>query len=108
MIGDNIKRLRQLKGLSINALARLCKTSPGYLSDIEKGHKGQPSMNMLEKIAIALEVELTELVKNNDQSEFDQIEQDFIFIKEKLKKLSKSDRDKVLKMIEIFEEEGKK
>lgn len=65
MIGDNIRKLRLAKGLSMSALAKSISVSIGYLSDIEKGHKKNPSISFLNKIADALEVPLGYLMRTS-------------------------------------------
>ncbi len=65
MIGDNIRKIRLAKGLSMSALARKVSVSVGYLSDIEKGHKNNPSMNFLTKIADALNVPIDYLMRTS-------------------------------------------
>lgn len=65
MIGDNIRKLRLKKGLSMSALAKKISVSVGYLSDIEKGHKNNPSMNFLTKIADALDVPVDYLMRTS-------------------------------------------
>jgi len=59
LLGDNIKKIRESKKYSINFLARKCNMSVGYLSDLEKNKKDNPSKDMLQKIADALEVPIS-------------------------------------------------
>lgn len=66
MMGDNIRNAREAKGLSINALAKKCNISPGYLSDIEKGKKDNPSIDLLRSIAEVLETTIGKLVTGDD------------------------------------------
>lgn len=63
MLGDNIKSIRMEKKLGINETARKAGISPSYLSDIEKGNKTNPSTEVLEKIATALEVNVEDFFK---------------------------------------------
>ena len=49
----NIKRYRKLSGLSQMALAEKCGTSTSYIGEIEIGKKF-PSVDMIQKIAVAL------------------------------------------------------
>lgn len=65
MIGDNIRKLRLARGLSMSTLAKNISVSVGYLSDIEKGHKKNPSINFLTKIAEALDVPLGYLMRTS-------------------------------------------
>lgn len=67
MIGDNIRKIRIDKGLGLNQLAKECKVSGGYLSDIENNVKKNPSMKLLENIARVLEVSVTDLVTTEEK-----------------------------------------
>ena len=53
MLGERIRRLRKEMGMSVTELARRVKTSPSYISEIEKGEK-TPSLNLLVRIASEL------------------------------------------------------
>ena len=44
-------------------LARRAKVSRGYLAALEAGHKKNPSIAVLERLAKALKVKLSDLVK---------------------------------------------
>jgi len=50
VLGDNIKSIREEKKLGLNETARLAGISPSYLSDIEKGNKTNPSMEVLQRL----------------------------------------------------------
>lgn len=69
MLGDNIKSIRMEKKLGINETARLAGISPSYLSDIEKGNKTNPSMEVLQRIADALDVSIEEFFKSEPASQ---------------------------------------
>ena len=51
----NLKRVRKEKKISQMRLAELCESSTSYIGEIEIGQKF-PSIEMIEKIALALEV----------------------------------------------------
>lgn len=108
MVGKKIKEIRLSKGLSISKLAEIIGISKGYLSDIEKGAKTNPSTELLERIANALDVTVSDLFeKSTDENDkLDDLEEDMKVLLFKAKKLTKEDRQKVLKMIEIFENEN--
>jgi transcriptional regulator with XRE-family HTH domain len=59
---QNIVRLRKARKLTKYRLAKQADISRAYLGAIEAG-KSDPSISTLAKIAAALEVPLTELVK---------------------------------------------
>ncbi|WP_341301056.1 helix-turn-helix transcriptional regulator [Lysinibacillus sp. FSL H8-0500] len=52
--GKLLKHLRQSKGYSLQELATLCNVTPSYLNRLEMGHRKNPSVNILEDIAMAL------------------------------------------------------
>ena len=58
MLGENIKKIRQSKKMGLNKTASLAGISGSYLSNIEKGIKENPSMDVLNKIATALNVSI--------------------------------------------------
>ena len=60
LIGRRIKEIRKSKGLSQEKLAEKAGTSPNYLSRMERGTEN-PTLDMLIKLADALEVEMWEL-----------------------------------------------
>lgn len=59
----NIKYYRYQKNLSQEKLAELCSLSARYLTDIERGNH-YPTLNKIEKIAKALDLEPYELFQN--------------------------------------------
>jgi transcriptional regulator with XRE-family HTH domain len=68
MLGDNIKLIRKSKNLTLSQVANKSKISVGYLSDIEKNNKTNPTMDTLEKIADALGVSINEFLTSNSFS----------------------------------------
>lgn len=59
-LGYRIRYLRQNKGLSIEALALEAEINRNYLGDLERGTRN-PTVVVLNKIAKALEVDLSTL-----------------------------------------------
>ncbi len=59
-LGMRIRYLRKKKGLSQEDLALDSGINKNYLSDLERGMRN-PTVNILEKLAVALEVSLSEL-----------------------------------------------
>jgi len=60
-VGQNIKRLRNNKGLSQEQFAFEADLHRTYISDIERGNRN-PTVTVLEKIANALNVKPGELL----------------------------------------------
>ena len=61
-LGARIRYLRQQKNWSMEDLALEAEINRNYLGDLERG-KRNPTLKILTKIAIALEVNLDELFK---------------------------------------------
>ena len=61
-LGKRIVYLRKQKGLSQEDLALEAGINKNYLSDLERGRRN-PSLLIIEKIAIALEIDLETLFK---------------------------------------------
>jgi len=57
MIGDNLRAIRQAKGMSIRALAEMIGVSKSTIVNIETG-KFSPRYDIVERIAEALGVEI--------------------------------------------------
>jgi len=54
LVGKRIASLRQMKGMSVPALAEAAGISKGYLWQLENGEDPNPSLGILTKIATAL------------------------------------------------------
>lgn len=67
MIGKNISKIRQSRGLTLTELAERAGVAKSYLSNIERNVNQNPTINIIEKIAAVLEVEVNELI-NVDSS----------------------------------------
>jgi DNA-binding helix-turn-helix protein len=66
LVAFNIKYYRYLNGYSQEKLAELCKLSPRYLTDIERGIH-TPPISKLEVLAASLKVEPYKLLVNDDK-----------------------------------------
>jgi transcriptional regulator with XRE-family HTH domain len=62
-LGTMLKRLRERQGLSQAALSRRARVAQGYISAIEAGHKRNPGIETLRKLAKALGVPVTALLE---------------------------------------------
>ncbi|MDY0385001.1 helix-turn-helix transcriptional regulator [Trichlorobacter sp.] len=60
LFGARVKELRKIRGLSQEQLSELVMVDPKYISFIECG-RNTPSFETMEKIAIALQVEIKDL-----------------------------------------------
>lgn len=61
MYKNKIRKFRKEKGLTQKDLAKSCKISIGYLSHLEKGSRVNPSTEVMESIAYALEKSIPEV-----------------------------------------------
>lgn len=69
MIGKNIQEIRKRKGLTLSELAIRATISKSYLSNIERSVNTNPSVQILEKIATVLDVDLKTLIESTYQSQ---------------------------------------
>ena len=58
-----VKRLREKMGISQEKLARLADVSNNTIINIEAGKQGNPTIETLKKIAKALKVSISDLIK---------------------------------------------
>jgi transcriptional regulator with XRE-family HTH domain len=62
----NLKGFRKVRCISLGKLAEICGTGGNYIAEIEEGKKF-PSLDMIEKIAVALEIESYRLFQDNEE-----------------------------------------
>lgn len=62
-IGKNIKRLRQVKGISQDKLSKLADLSLQTIVKMELDDKPNPTIETVQKIAKALDISLDDLMK---------------------------------------------
>lgn len=67
-LGRAIRRLREDRHLSINALARKAGMSSGHLSLIERGY-GNPRLPTLRRLAEALKTTVTQILRVTEDEE---------------------------------------
>lgn len=74
LLGDNIRKIRKEKKISINNLARITGISVGYISDLENNNFTNPTIDKLDKIADALGVSKGVLFEDNiDNSQIQEV-----------------------------------
>lgn len=69
MIGEQVKKLRLEKKLSISELAERAGVAKSYLSSLERNLQSNPSIQFLEKISTVLEVPLDQLLHEHPNNE---------------------------------------
>jgi transcriptional regulator with XRE-family HTH domain len=62
-LGNELKKVRQLRGLSLNAVARPAGLSAAYLQKLERGNVESPSPHRLHKLAEVLDLEYVDLFR---------------------------------------------
>lgn len=62
MLGNRIQRLRQERKLTLSQLAAKTGISKSYLSHIERSIQTNPSIEVLTKLALTLEVDIQTLI----------------------------------------------
>jgi len=118
MLGENIRKHRKAKKMSVNLLSKLSLVSLGYISDLENNKVNNPTMDKLNKIATALGISVSELLSSEEKldliretiNEYNQSKSKESYIEEiqfdaeinllmkKIKKLSEKDR----KVVEVL------
>jgi len=63
MIGKNLKKIRQEKGISQDRLSKLADLSLNTVVTVESGLNPNPTIETLTKIAQALDVKVDNLIK---------------------------------------------
>jgi transcriptional regulator with XRE-family HTH domain len=68
MLGDNIRKIRKNRHISVNKLAKMSGISLGYISDLENNKFTNPTVDKLNKIADVLEVDIKDLFTEDQVS----------------------------------------
>ncbi|HQD28155.1 helix-turn-helix domain-containing protein [Acetivibrio saccincola] len=68
-VGELIKAKREEKKYSLADFAEIIGITPGYLSQIENGHKKNPKLEILLKIVKELDIDLSTLLGIENQEE---------------------------------------
>lgn len=66
LFGNRLRELRQAKGMSQEAFSDHCGFARSYMSRIERG-AGNPSLDAIQTLADALQVDVIELFEFTDQ-----------------------------------------
>lgn len=100
-IGKNIRKYRKQRGLTQEQLAEMSNLSTNYLGSIERGEKAltlKTLIGIVDALNITADMLLCDTIQNGYKIKSS-------MITEKLEKLSASERNKILKMIDIMLEE---
>ncbi|RLL42764.1 XRE family transcriptional regulator [Oceanobacillus piezotolerans] len=69
MIGDKIQKIRKSRGMTLSECAERANISKSYLSNIERNLNQNPSIQIIEKVALVLGVEVSSLISTNSTHE---------------------------------------
>ena len=61
MYKNQVKKVREEKGMTLVKLSEISGVSVGYLCHLEKGSRKNPSIEIMEKISKALNKSITEI-----------------------------------------------
>lgn len=61
MYHNQVRKIREEKGMTLVKLSELSGVSVGYLCHLEKGSRKNPSIGIMEKISTALNKSITEI-----------------------------------------------
>jgi len=70
-LGNKLKRMREIRGLTMENLSEISKVPISAISLIETGKRPNPGINTIEKLAEALRVELKYFSRENARTPFD-------------------------------------
>jgi XRE family transcriptional regulator, master regulator for biofilm formation len=73
MIGRNIYEIRMKKGFTLSELAERANISKSYLSNIERNINRNPSIQVMEKIARVLGIDLKMLLQTGTNEKVEQL-----------------------------------
>lgn len=79
MLGKYIHQIRKTQGFTLSQLAKRVGISKSYLSNIERELKRNPSIQIMERLAAALNMDLNDLLQNGtDQVRAQYLDQEWV------------------------------
>jgi transcriptional regulator with XRE-family HTH domain len=99
-VGLKINEIRRKRGFSLQELADEVGVSKGYIWELEKGTRDNPSLQVLEKLSSALKVPIRELV--GEDLDAADAHPDLIRMFREAKGLTSSDRQILDEIISSF------
>ena len=78
MIGEQVKKYRLEKGISLSELAERAGVAKSYLSSIERNIQSNPSIQFLEKVAAVLNIPVETLLNDGDNTEQEKLDASWI------------------------------
>jgi transcriptional regulator with XRE-family HTH domain len=102
-LGEKIKNLRTEKGLSLEQLAQMTDSSKSYLWELENREQANPSLEKINKLAVALNVTAEFLVSAPESSPDNKVADEAFFRKYQL--LPDPEKKKLRKILDAWEDE---
>ena len=85
MIGDRIRTIRVQKRITLSKLAEKANVTKSYLSNIEPNISTNPTIEFVEKVALALNMKPEALLGwEKDENEISSLENSFSYVKKYL------------------------
>ncbi|WP_347548546.1 helix-turn-helix transcriptional regulator [Pseudalkalibacillus hwajinpoensis] len=69
MIGENLRKHRLKKGITLTELAQRSKVSKSYLNSLERNIKNNPSINLVKRLANELGTDIYQIIGEEKNSE---------------------------------------
>lgn len=104
LLGDKIKTLRKNKKLTLEGLASEAGVSKSYLWELENREAQKPSVEILEKLAKALDVSIAFFLEEETSLTPEEKHLDDAFFRN-YQKLGSAEKDKLRKIMEVFQEQ---
>lgn len=106
MYGKIIRKLRKEKKMTQKELSEMCGfESSSAIAMVERGER-KPSIETLEKLSTIFEVSIDYLLGKTEEvypGEIDDLEDEYKVLYRKYEKMTKDDRTRLLKMIDLFD-----
>jgi len=100
--GEKVRKLRKDKRWTLEELSNKLGTTKNYVWQLENKSPARPSGKLLLRIADILEVSPDFLIDDEEEEETTNQFADALFRKSKNLKLSKSDQEKIFKIMDAF------
>jgi XRE family transcriptional regulator of biofilm formation len=77
-IGHRIQKIRKLKGISLSELAEKSNVAKSYISNVERNIQNNPSIQLIEKIANALDVTMNTILYGDQADLENELDPDWL------------------------------
>jgi len=110
MVGIRLNRLRKEKGYSLNKLSELTGISKSYLSLLERGIQKNPSIEITEKLAKTLGVNINYLIKpsENEKTRNSMIKFEVILLEDNFDQVKLDQIKQIINLLGKDEKDGNK